>query len=142
MDFAATDVRTALKNIWNEFVNLKDGTNIMKVGMPLMLIWGQTPAFTAPVRNALLNGMNDANFDEYVGFLVALQEILNQNDILVDRIRSNYLSRFWAKDGEFGLIQRITTQEGFSNWEQAHPNRHIPYGRYFDMDAWIRGMAM
>ena len=115
-----------LRRIWNEFSQIKDENNksnfigeiVETIARPLMLLWGQTPAFDSVVRTKMVlsncPGFSNQRweFRLWLRVMNELQQILNDNSELV--------AAFRKKSQEKYGIATI-----------------VPYGQFFDLYYWI-----
>ena len=114
-----------LRRIWNEFSTIKYENNksnfigeiVETITRPLMLLWGQTPAFDSVVRTKMIlsncPGFNNQRweFRLWLRVMNELQQILFKNSELVDVFRKKSQEKYG-----------ITTI--------------VPYGHFFDLYYW------
>ena len=114
-----------LRRIWNEFSKIKNENNksnfigeiVETITKPLMLLWGQTPAFDSVVRTKMIlsncPGFSNPRweFRLWLRVMNELQKILNDNSELVDTFRKK-------SQEKYGIATIV------------------PYGQFFDLYYW------
>lgn len=116
--------RVSLDNIWHELGRIKEATAerthgayyIISICKPLLLLWGQTPAFDNNIRRYCQHctgstRANYWNFNDWYQIMTRLQAQLQNNS----------------------RICTYFTQRAQQNYGSAQPT---PYGRYLDIYYW------
>ena len=130
-DFSLLDLKEIpekpLKDIWQELGRVKEfegernsGGHYYAIAVckPLLLIWGQTPAFDSKVRKNLPLSYRIPKyrsrliFDEWYNAMKKLSEDLSRDSDCVKLIQKESLKRYTVDDP-------------------------VPYGRYLDIYYWI-----
>ena len=116
----------ALRNVWHELGRVKDFEGHRKsngfyyaiaVCKPLLLIWGQTPAFDSKVRGNIPTDYGIKKFD----FRLSFEQWYNAMTKISDDLNR--------------LPECVTVIKKMSN-ERYGVDRPIPYGRYLDIYYW------